>query len=186
MAKYVNKKSVIDPTTGEVLKEKVWLGYDGFSETGYRYRPKSGIRYYFDSLPGNYDKDTFLLLILIAELMNDENVLVYRVKRKSKFSEITYKPMSKDDIKDNIRYKYGQNKFDKCWKELSKKAIKKIKYYDRMVWAVDPSVICKGKEIPFWLYEAFQESINPHLSAITLKKLQQKIDSYNFQEESIF
>ena len=85
MGKYINKNVIIDPESGEVLKEKFWVGYDGFCEKGYRYRNRAlHIRYYFDSLPDNYDSDTLLLLFMIAELMNEENVLVYKVKRKSK------------------------------------------------------------------------------------------------------
>jgi hypothetical protein len=179
MGKYISKKTVIDPETGEVLTEKSWLGYDGFTENGYRYRTKAAfIRYYFDSLPSNYDSDTLMLLFLIAELMNGENVLVYRVERKSKFSSIIYKPMTKDDIRERIRYKYGINKFDRCWRELTKIALKKIEYHDTQVWAVNPSIVSKCREIPFWLYEAFQYELNPHLSAITIKKLQARVDNY--------
>jgi hypothetical protein len=32
MGKYVNKKVLIDPDTGEIMDEKYWLGYDGFSD----------------------------------------------------------------------------------------------------------------------------------------------------------
>lgn len=110
--------------------------------------------------------------------MNNDNVLVYRVERKSKFSKIIYKPFDKDDIRIRTRYRYGINKFDRCWRELCKKCIKKVRYYDYLVYAVNPSILIKSKYIPFWLYEEFQEYMNPHLSAITIKKLQNKIDSY--------
>lgn len=182
MAKCVNKKSIIDPETGEVLSEKIWVGYDGFTDTGYRYRPKSGIRYFFDSLPANFDQDTWTLLMLIAEIMNENNLLIYRVLRKSKFSNIVYKPMDKDDIRTKIRYPYGINRFNKCWRELTKKVIKKVKYENFYAWAVDPSIISKSKEIPYWLYEIFQDSINPHLSATALKKIQNRLDYFNRPE----
>ncbi len=32
MGQYINKKVEIDPDSGEVMDEKYWLGYDGFSE----------------------------------------------------------------------------------------------------------------------------------------------------------
>lgn len=179
MGNYINKKAVIDSSTGEILKEQCWLGYDGFNDKGYKYRRNSNfIRYYFDAIPDNLSKDAFLLLVMISELVNDENVLVYRVKRKSKFSSIIYKPMSKEDVAERIRFHYGMNKFDKCWRELTKHCIKKIEYYDNTyVWAVNPAVFSKCKQVPIWLYEEFKEYMNPFLSALTIKKLQEKINS---------
>lgn len=183
MGNYINKSILIDSESGEVLRENSWLGYDGFSEKGYKYRNRAiCIKYYFDSLPENYDKETLMLLFLIAELMNEENVLVYRVKRKSKFSKILYKPMDKDEIREKIRFKFGENKFDRCWKVLNKKALKRIKYNDVYVWAVNPSIISKCRDVPFWLYEAFQDSMNPHLSAVAIKKLQNKLNSFYDEE----
>lgn len=179
MGQLINRKTVIDSETGEIVKENNWIGYDGFSEEGYKYRSRSlHINYFFDSLPSNMSKDAFLLLLLIAELMNNENVLVYRVERKSKFSSIIYKPLDKEEIASRIRFKYGKNKFDRCWRELTKHCLKRIKYYDYIVWAVNPAVVSKCKYVPFWLYEEFQEYMNPHLTNITIKKLQNKISNH--------
>jgi hypothetical protein len=178
MGQLLNKKIVIDPETGEIVKEQNWTGYDGFGRKGYKYRSRACcIKYYFDSMPNNISKDATLLLYMIAELMNDENVLIYKVERKSKFSTIIYKPLDKEDISERIRFRYGQNKFDRCWKELTKNCLKRIKYYDITVWAVNPSVISKCREVPIWLYEEFQEYMNPHLSAITIRKLQNMINN---------
>lgn len=178
MGQYINRKTVIDSETGEILKENNWIGYDGFNDKGYKYRSKSTfLRYFFDSLPSNLSESAFLLLIMIAELVNEDNVLVYRVERKSKFSSIIYKPLDKDDIRERTRYKYGQNKFDKCWAELTKHYLKRVKYYEYTVWALNPSVFSKCKQVPFWLCEEFQEYMNPHLSAITIKKLQNRINN---------
>lgn len=108
--------------------------------------------------------------------MNDENVLVYRVPRKSKFCSIIYRPMNKDDIRQRLRFPWGMNKFNTTWTELSKHCIKKIDYYNNLqVYAVNPAVILKKNRIPYWLYEEFQDYMNPHLSATTIKKLQEKI-----------
>lgn len=181
MGNFINRKTIIDSGTGEIIKEQTWLGYDGFNDKGYQYRRKADfIRYYYDSLPQNLSESAMLLLYMIAELMNEENVLVYRVKRKSKFSSIIYKPMDKDYIAEHIRYKYGKNKFDKAWQELKKHCLKRVKYYDYMVWAVNPSVISKCKQIPYWLYEEFQEYLNPHLSAITIKKFSERIKNSQY------
>lgn len=178
MGKLINKKVVVDSETGEIVKEKSWVGYDGFTEKGYQYRRKAiHIRYYFDALPSNLSESAFLLLIEIAELMNEQNVLVTRVKRKSKFSSIVNIPLTKEEIQERIRFKMGKNKFDASWKELSKHCIKKIKYYENMVWAVNPAVISKCKEVPLWLYDEFKDSMNPFLTAITIRKFNTKIDN---------
>lgn len=177
MGTILNKKTLIDTETGEIINEKKWLGYDGFDEKGYNYRVKApSIKYFFDSLPCNLSPNAWNLLMLIAEIMNDENVLVYRVPRKSKFCSIIYRPMNKDDIRQRLRFPWGMNKFNTTWTELSKHCIKKIDYYnDLQVYAVNPAVILKKNRIPYWLYEEFQDYMNPHLSATTIKKLQEKI-----------
>lgn len=178
MGQYINRKTIIDSETGEIMKENNWIGYDGFNEKGYKYRHRAThIKYFFDSIPDNLSEAAWTLLLMIAELMNEDNVLVYRVERKSKFSSIVYKPYDKDEIRKRTRYKYGENKFDKCWKELTKNCLKRIEYYDYVVWAVNPAVINKCKQVPFWLYNDFKEFMNPHLSATTIKKLQNKIDN---------
>ena len=176
MGEYINKKVQIDAETGEIMDEKYWLGYDGFSEKGYKYRNRAvHIRYYFDSLPDNYDESTWTLLFLIAELMTEENMLVYRVKRKSKFSNIIYKPMDKEYIKEHIRFKYGRHRFDRCWSVLRKSALKQIRYHQYLCWAVNPSIISKCRDVPYWLYDAFKEYMNPHLSAKAVQKLNRKV-----------
>lgn len=182
MGKFINKNMLIDQESGEVLNEKFWIGYDGFSDKGYRYRAKSVyIRYFFDSLPENYDYESLFLLFMISELMNEENMLVYRVKRKSKFSNIIYKPLDKEEIRQSLRFKYGINKFKRCWSKLTKYALKQIRYHDYICWAVNPAIFSKCKDVPFWLYEEFQDSMNPHLAASTVKKLQNKVRNLYYE-----
>lgn len=179
MGEYINKKTVIDSETGEIIATKSWAGFDGFNKTGYYYRPKyNGIKYFPDTLPVNLSQDAFLLLFMIAELANEENVLVRRVERKSKFSSIIYVPLDKEEIRTSTKFVYGMNKFDRCWRELTKRCIKRIQYRTYISWAINPAIISKCKYIPFWLYEEFQDSMNPHLSATTIRKLQEKIRSY--------
>lgn len=178
MGQYINKTTMIDAETGEVLKENNWFGYDGFSETGYKYRNRSNhIKYFFDSIPGNLSEGAWILLFMIAEIMTEENLLVYRVERKSKFSTIIYKPYDKEDIRERLRYPYGLNKFDRCWRELCKHCLKRVQYREYMVWAVNPTVVSKCKEVPFWLCDEFKNYMTPHLTAATIKKLNQKIDN---------
>ena len=114
---------------------------------------------------------------LFPEIMTEDNVLVYRVERKSKFSKILYKPYDKEEIRSRTRFVYGQNKFDRCWRELTKHCLKRIKYYENWVWAVNPAVINKCGYIPIWLCDEFKEYMTPHLTASTIKKLQNKIDN---------
>lgn len=178
MGEYINKKTVIDKETGEIMKENEWIGYDGFNDNGYRYRHRSPhIKYFNDSLPNNLSEAAWVLLLMIAEIMTEDNVLVYRVERKSKFSTIIYKPYDKDEIRSRTRYKYGENKFDRCWRELTKHCLKKVRYHQYLVWAVNPTVINKCKYVPFWLCEEFKDYMTPHLTATTVKKLENKIEN---------
>lgn len=178
MGHYINRKTMIDSETGEVLKESNWIGYDGFSDNGYKYRNRAvHIKYFYDSLPSNLSEGAWVLLFMIAEIMTDENVLVYRVPRKSKFSNNVYRPYDKDEIRARLRYPYGQNKFDKCWRELCKHCLKRVEYYGYLVWAVNPAVINKCKEVPFWLCAEFKSYMTPYLTAATITKLQNKIDN---------
>lgn len=74
---------------------------------GYRFRPKTlGLRFFYNAIPQTLSKDAWLLLLMITELMNNENVIVYRVQRKSKFSSILYKPYDKDEIREHVRYRF--------------------------------------------------------------------------------
>lgn len=174
----INKKTVIDEDTGEILQEINWKGYDGFNDNGYNYRRRACfIRYYFDALPSNLSEDAWHLLLMIAEIMNEENVLVYRVHRKSKFSNIIYKPLDKEEISERVRFRFGINRFDRCWKELTKHCLKRIKYHEYMAWAVNPAIVSKCKYVPIWLYEEFKTYMNPFLNATTIRKLQNRIDS---------
>ena len=54
MGHYINRKTVIDSETGEIMKENNWIGYDGFSDKGYKYRHRAvHIKYFFDSIRQN-------------------------------------------------------------------------------------------------------------------------------------
>lgn len=176
MSKIVNRKLSIELETGEILNEKNWIGYDGFTKDGYQYRRRSiFIRYYFDAIPENLSESSWQLLLMIAELMNEENLLVYRVERKSKFSTIIYKPYSREEIAERVRYKFGWNKFRRCWQELSKHCLKRVKHKDYVVWAVNPAVISKCRAIPLWLCAEFMSYLEPFLSAKTIQRMQEKI-----------
>ena len=63
MGNLINKKILVDPETGQILKEQSWAGYDGFNENGYAYRARGNyLRFFNDSLPSNLSKDSLLLL----------------------------------------------------------------------------------------------------------------------------
>lgn len=178
MARDIIKNSIIDPTTGEVLKERTFFHYDGFNEKGYKYRYKdlNKITIYPDSIPVTLSKEGFMLLYMITEMANNDNVLVYRVTRKSKFSSIVYKPLDKEDIRERLKYKFGENKFERCWSELRKHCIKKVRYHEYMVWAINPAVISKCQQIPPWLYDEFSLYLNPHMTRLAIKKMQDQLD----------
>lgn len=183
MGKYINKKTIVDEETGEIIKEVNWFGYDGFNEKGYRYRKSAeSITVYYDALPQDLSKDAFLLLTQLAEFADKENVLVYRIPRKSKFSNILYKPYDKETLREKLRYKMGINKFNECWSELNKHCIKRVEFRDMKVFALNPAIIMKGKILPYWLYYEFKDYINPYLSANAIKKFKNKIDEIIYGE----
>lgn len=174
MGNNVVRNTVIDQETGEIIKENTFFTYDGFNEKGYKYRYRADyIRYYWDAVPVGLSKNAFLLLIMISSIMNDENVLVFVKTKRGKFARTIYKPMDKEDIFERLQYKYGINKFDECWKELRKHCIKRIEYHGIQVWAVNPSIISRCKQIPPWLYDEFKDYLNPYLSNQAIKKFQQ-------------
>ena len=41
MGEVINKKTSIDAETGEIIHERSWVGYDGFTNGGYQYRKKA-------------------------------------------------------------------------------------------------------------------------------------------------
>ncbi len=66
MGNLINKKTVIDSETGEILKEQNWIGYDGFNDDGFQYRRRSvHIRYFFDAIPDNLSENAFTLLYML-------------------------------------------------------------------------------------------------------------------------
>jgi len=184
MGNYINKHTLVDGDTGEILQQKEYINYDGFSENGYAYRPRvSSVKFFSDSLPDNISCEAWTLLMMIAEVMNDDNVLIQRVKRKSKFSDIIYLPLTTDEIRERTRFVYGKNKFFRCWYQLRKHCIKKVKYHDTTCWCVNPAVVMKSKYIPIWLYAEFYQYLDPHISSTSLKKIKAKLEE--LQEEEI-
>ena len=180
LGKNLVKNMIIDPNTGEVLKEKAFVHYDGFNEKGYkyRYRTHGSITIYPDTIPVTLSDKAFRLLYMITELANNENVLVYRVDRKSKFSEVIYKPLDKDEIRERLRWKTGINAFDKYWNELRKHCIKRVRYHQYIVWAINPAIINRCPQIPPWLYDEFSEYLNPYMTKLSIKKMQNFLASY--------
>lgn len=181
MGRYINKKMVVDEETGELIKQVNWYGYDGFNEKGYRYRKSADyIRYYFDTIPQDLSESSFYLLLMLAELANEENALVYRVERKSKFSNIIYRPYDKTELRDKVRCKYGRNKFNECWNELTKHCLKKVQYKSFQAWVINPAMISKCKVLPYWLYDEFEQYINPYLSASAINKFHNKLNELKY------
>lgn len=173
MGKDIIKKTMVDGDTGEVLREYAFFSYDGFNDKGYKYRYRANkIQYFFDTVPTDLSKDAFLLLIMLAEIANEDNMLVYKLKRKSKFSNILYKPMQRDEMIKAVRYKLGENKFDQCFRELKKHCIKKIKYHEYLTWAINPAYICKCKQVPPWLFEEFRSYLTPYMSKTAIRKME--------------
>lgn len=179
MGKDIKKQVLVDGETGEVLRESSFFNYDGFNDKGFKYRYRHDyIREYWDSIPSNLSEGAYLLLIMLGEICNDENVLVRRVDRKSKFSSIIYKPLTKEEIRSRLRYKYGENKFDRCWTELKKHCVKLVQYYEYKVWAINPAYVSRCKQVPDWLYDEFKEYMMPHMTKLAVQKFENRLKSY--------
>ena len=181
MGKDIVRNTVIDPSTGEVISEKSYVHYDGFNDKGYKYRFRTSgiIKIYPDSIPVTLSADAFLLLYMLAEIANEDNALVYRIKRKSRFSSIIYKPYDRDELRKKTKWKYGVHKFNRCWSELRKHCVKQVKYYQYKTWIINPAVVSKCPQIPPWLYDEFSLYLNPYMSkrAITkMKNLVKELD----------
>lgn len=176
MGEIYNKKTRISKD-GEILSERQWTSYDGFNEEkGYRYRSRQQyIRYYYDAIPTNLSRDALMMLFMIAEIMTEENMLIYRVSRKSKFSKFVYKPYTLDDIRERLRYPFGKNRFRRNWTELKKHCLKKIKYFNIEAWAVNPAVISKCYFLPDFLYIEFKDYLNPFLTPNAIAIFQNRI-----------
>lgn len=174
MGSNVVVRKTMDADTGEVLKEKKFFSFDGFTEKGYKYRYRAGrIQIFPDTLPDSLSSEAFQLLYMLAELANEEGVLVYRVTRKSKFSKIVYKPMGKEEMMERIRWHYGHNKFNKYWNELKKHCVKRVPYYNTTAWCLNPAVVMVGRGVitPF-MYDEFKLYLNPYMSRAAIKKMQ--------------
>lgn len=178
-----------------LLNRERFLNTIGFTDKGsykYRYRNPNNITVYWDALPSGLDDKCFLLLMMLASLADGNNVLSRRVSRKSKFSTIVYKPMDKEDIRDSLKWKFGENKFDKCWTELKKHCIKQIKYYDdRLFWVINPAFVNRCRSVPYWLYKEFSVYMNPYMTKLAINKMhdiitenERIINEYNKEENN--
>ena len=82
--------------------------------------------------------------------------------------------MDKEMIRNSLRYKFGENKFDKCWRELKKHCIKQIEYNNNLAWVINPAIVSRCKVLPDWLYNEFDTYLVPYLSKIAIKKFQDR------------
>lgn len=178
MSRDIEKKTIINPETGEIIKETFNMVYDGFSDEGFRYRYKSAskIEIHLDSIPPDLDKDAIYLLLMISEMATTENVLVKKIPVKKRFENMEYEAMKLDEIRLGCKNPFGRNKFTRYWTILRKQCIKRVWYHDILVFAINPAILNKTYYVPFWLYEEFQDYMNPHLTNYKIKKLQSKID----------
>ena len=73
---------------------------------------------------------------------------------------------------------YGIVKYKKAFTELKKHCLKKIKYNGINAWAINPAFVMCSPFLPIWLYNEFQEDINPHLTAYAIKTFRSKINEW--------
>lgn len=154
------------------------FGFDGFTSKGYKYRKTEGIRVFFDSIPADLSENAILLLLMLARVANNENMLVEKVPYKSRFSSIRYSALTIEEMRTRTAKVYGIVKYKKAFTELKKHCLKKIKYNGINAWAINPAFVMCSPFLPIWLYNEFQEDINPHLTAYAIKTFRSKINEW--------
>lgn len=170
MANIIRSVKSIDSETGEIYYEKKWNSYNGWSENGYKYRYRySSVKFYPDN-PPKLQPNTLKIFFQICMQMNDENLLMEVKKAKNKYSSPELIPYTLEEIRENMQYQVSEYAFKKAWAEMTPKYIRRIKFKNKMVWAVNPAFANRCQYIPVFLWHEFQEDLNPKLGEMNIKK----------------
>lgn len=167
---YTISTNVVDNDTGEVIYNKKYVNWSGWKNESYKFRSKAKpLKIYFDAgfdLKGP-DLNVF---IMICRIMNEDNLFMRKIDSSNKYAKKKYEPMTKDDIFEILRDRISKSTFERAWRNLNKKYIKKIRMDDTLVWAVNPAYAAKLTYLPLYLYVAFRDDLDPFLSQATRKK----------------
>lgn len=164
--------TTVDAETGELLaryRKEVWGGWKNDS---YRFRSQA------NPLKIYQDTDMYLsaaemgFMVEICKQMNSENLFIGYRRPTKKYHGEKYYPLTKDDIFYNMSRRVSKSTFEKHWRTLNGKYIKRIKVEDMSVWAVNPAYFSKIKFMPVYLYFPFKTDIDPFLNEMARTKFE--------------
>lgn len=169
--RFVIKTSVIDPQTGEVLSDKKYVTWNGWKNDSFKYRSKASfVKMYLD-MEWDLTAPELRLFLMLCKMADTNNLLIIRAdKWYTKYFGKKYRPLNKEEILENLPVKMSLNTFNKLWKKLREKYVKKIKVDGESVWAINPAFANKAIYIPLFLYLPFKQWLDPYLSDATIKK----------------
>ena len=179
-APYVHLYRVIDPKTGEVLAHREKFTWSGWYGDEYKYRPKAASTQIFFDAGFDLTKQGLALYWELLRMMNRDNLLTKPVTRRKYSSVLEYAALTKEDIFECVHF--SKSTFDRAWKELNGKYIKKIQVGDLYAWAVNPAYALKGKYLAVELYEAFSDDIDRFLNPVIVQKFKNILEERRIEE----
>lgn len=168
----VINRTVVDAQTGEILSKKKYANWTGWKDDEYKYRYRNKpLKLYLD-MEWDLTAAQLRVFLLICNYMNSENLFIEFQKSIKKYKVGKFVPLTKDDIYENVKDKIARITFERAWKGLLGKYIKKIDVNGMKVWAVNPAFASKLDYLPLYMYVPFKEYIDPFLTIQALKKYQ--------------
>ena len=169
--RFVIKTSVIDPQTGEVLSDKKYVKWNGWKNDAFKYRGKATcVKLYMD-MDWDLNGSEMNLLLMLCKMADTNSLLIMRTdKWYQKYFGKVYKSMTKEEMLENLPKKMNLTTFNRLWRKLNGKYVKKIKVDGESVWAINPAYASKITYLPLFLYLPFKDDIDPFLSDATIKK----------------
>lgn len=169
---YIVTRNIIDGDTGELLSKKKYMNWSGWKDNAYKFRSRGGhCRIFFDS---DFDLDAkgWNLFMKLCKMMNKNNLLIGYYGRNQNIFKPHYYPMTKKDIFESLKSEMSLSTFNRVFKKLEGKYVKKIQVEKMNVYAVNPAFAAKIEFLPIYLYIPFKIWIDPFLSEVTRKKFE--------------
>ena len=166
----VTDKKIIDAQTGEILATSKWANWTGWKDDQYKYRYRAKpLKLYLD-MEWDLTAAQLRVLLLICKYMNTENLFIQYRKSPKKYNTGKYIALTKDEIYEYIKDKISRITFERAWKGLTGKYIKKIDVEGLKAWAVNPAFASRLDYLPLYMYIPFKEYIIPNITKQALKK----------------
>lgn len=186
MAKTINVMKTIDEETGEICYERTWHSYNGWKGDAFKFRPKSKcIKLFPDCMPP-ISPNSVRVWWMLVYMMNEDNLLIKVVKRTDKYSADTIIPFTYTQFKKEIKSGISDYNFVTAWKELVEKScIKRIRFQNKWVWAINPVYAMATEYLPIWLYRHFKDDIDKYISKFTVGRINNLIVNSSIEERNL-